>query len=686
MGNGSLHLGNLENFYLSVDRGKSFTSYRPNFFQSGNRLTKDLNNKLYFFTSTDFFTSIDHGASWKKEDGNKYFPQFSAIKRDVKPHHSGNHFGRSDVANLIRYNTFGDATTVHFNVNYVQDIFHHFVVLPDMTVLCFLENKNSKKQTLYRKAGTNGATTSASFPFRPTNNTFVTDEEGVIYIHNGKNIFASTDLGTNWINVTGDLPDDIAINKLAVGKDKTIYLACKGSHVRKSLFKIIKTNQLVLKTYIANSLCDTLLDDKPTPMVNYKIDDNILTGNNIGGITYIYLEDDKIGKEVELVNYNHKVFAPCVDTQIIPVQNSKKELNFTLKELKSCSDLSVSISAPFLRRCFSVPIIGRLRNTGSKISENTFVEILLDSLLNFESGSHPSETVNDRTIKLYLGDIKAQETVNFYITVHVDCQASFIELLCTDVFVHGSSPCESTVSKDLMCIFPIGSFDPNDIQAFANGRNTVDYVEKGDQLLYRIRFQNTGTDTAFNVYITDTLPPELNVRSVRPIIASHDYSWELRDNVLLLKFENIILPDSNKNEMLSNGYIDFKIEMGENISNGDRIENFADIYFDFNLPVRTNISTLTVGKPSSTDENSDEIANVYPNPALDVLHIQMKQSLLVDMITILDLNGKVVKTVPKPYPKSTYLKVETDDIPAGIYLLQMKDNKGRIFHRKFIKL
>lgn len=686
MNDGSLQISTYDSFYLSSDKGKSFTPYRPNFFDSGNRLTRDLNNKLYFFTSTDYFTSIDNGSSWQKEDGNKYFPQFSAVKRDVKPHHSGNHFGRSDISNLIRYNSNGDATTIHFNVNYVQDIFHHFAVLPDMTVLCFLENKSSKKQTLYRKSGINGAVTSVNFPFRPTNNTFVTDEEGNIYIHNGKSIFASLDLGTNWINISGDLPEDIQINALAVGKDKTIYIACKGSNVRKSLFKLIKTNQLILETYRLNDACDMIEDEQPTTLVNYKIDNEIFTGNGIGGTTYIYLDKYMFGKEVEIVDYNTKVFSTCQGNQFISFVDGKQKMYFNLKELKSCSDLTIGISTPFLRRCFSVPIIGRVSNTGSKNSQNTYVLIHLDSLLTFESGSHNAEKIDDHTIKLFLGDLKAQETVNFFITVHVDCQASFQKLICFDASVNGSASCESATVKDSLCIFPIGSFDPNDIQAFANGRNTVDYVEKKDQLLYRIRFQNTGTDTAFNVFITDTLPPELNPRSVRPIIASHDYSWELRDNVLLLKFENIFLPDSNKNELLSNGYIDFKIEMADNITNGDRIENFADIYFDFNLPVRTNISSLTVGKPSSTDDHPDEIAIIFPNPVRQELYIKMKQTMWVDMISILDLYGKVVKTMAQPSQKSSFLNVETSEIPEGIYLLQIKDNQGRMFHRKFIKM
>ena len=64
----------------------------------------------------------------------------------------------------------------------------------------------------------------------------------------------------------------------------------------------------------------------------------------------------------------------------------------------------------------------------------------------------------------------------------------------------------------------------------------------------------------------------------------------------------------------------------------------------------------------------------------------MKQTMWVDIISILDLHGKVVKTMAQPSQKSSFLKVEISEIPEGIYLLQIKDNQGRMFHRKFIKM
>lgn len=49
------------------------------------------------------------------------------------------------------------------------------------------------------------------------------------------------------------------------------------------------------------------------------------------------------------------------------------------------------------------------------------------------------------------------------------------------------------------------SFDPNDKAAFPVGYGDEHFIERNTSIDYRIRFQNTGTDTAFNVVIVDTL-------------------------------------------------------------------------------------------------------------------------------------------------------------------------------------
>ena len=105
------------------------------------------------------------------------------------------------------------------------------------------------------------------------------------------------------------------------------------------------------------------------------------------------------------------------------------------------------------------------------------------------------------------------------------------------------------------CRENISSFDPNDKQAFPRGYGSEHFIEKNTALEYLIRFQNTGTDTAFTVILKDTLSPWLDLYSVRPGAASHDYEYEiLGQNIIKITFNNILLPDSNINELASHGF------------------------------------------------------------------------------------------------------------------------------------
>lgn len=131
-----------------------------------------------------------------------------------------------------------------------------------------------------------------------------------------------------------------------------------------------------------------------------------------------------------------------------------------------------------------------------------------------------------------------------------------------------------------------GSFDPNDKTA-----QPVSVLPPGQPRLldFLIRFQNTGTDTAFSVVITDTLDARLDPLTLQVQDASHPYALEiLPGHVFRCTFRDILLPDSNINEAGSHGFVRFSIETYPAVLPGVPIGNDADIFFDFNSPVRTN--------------------------------------------------------------------------------------------------
>ncbi len=140
------------------------------------------------------------------------------------------------------------------------------------------------------------------------------------------------------------------------------------------------------------------------------------------------------------------------------------------------------------------------------------------------------------------------------------------------------------------CLPILDSYDPNDKQVVPTGLTDQRYTPTGAALWYKIRFQNTGTDVAYRVVVVDTLSPYLDISTLQVGAVSHNYRFSVSGQgqpVLTWIFNNIMLPDSNANEPASHGFINFSIKPRTDLPEKTAIENWADIYFDYNSPVRT---------------------------------------------------------------------------------------------------
>ena len=166
-----------------------------------------------------------------------------------------------------------------------------------------------------------------------------------------------------------------------------------------------------------------------------------------------------------------------------------------------------------------------------------------------------------------------------------------------------------------------GSYDPNDKRGLPLGYSSAHFIEEGVPINYRVRFQNTGNDTAFDIVILDTISGLLDMKTLEPGASSHEYTFDIIESrTLRFKFSNIMLPDSNVNEPLSHGFLNYTITPVPDLPLETVITNDAAIYFDFNLPVITNETWHTIGEnfiPVSTMDVDHYSLNVhvYPNPA-----------------------------------------------------------------------
>ena len=229
---------------------------------------------------------------------------------------------------------------------------------------------------------------------------------------------------------------------------------------------------------------------------------------------------------------------------------------------------------------------------------------------------------------------------------------------------------------DIDCHPVIGAYDPNDKQAFPEGVHDERHIEKNQPIEYLIRFQNTGTDTAFTVVIRDTLSPWLDPAGIRPGAAGHPYNWSLGgQGILTVTFPNIMLPDSNVNEAASHGFVQFTIDQKRDNKPGTRIQNSADIYFDFNAPIRTNTVFHTVEKDfllTATHRPAGlPVLNIWPNPAAERLTVQLDRLFRPGQRLILyDPLGRVMQDFPVT---GSTPEIRRNGLPAGMYWLELRD-------------
>jgi hypothetical protein len=258
------------------------------------------------------------------------------------------------------------------------------------------------------------------------------------------------------------------------------------------------------------------------------------------------------------------------------------------------------------------------------------------------------------------------------------------------------SPTESVPGRELFCLRNIGSFDPNDKTGFPEGIGAGHHIEKTEPLRYLIRFQNTGTDTAFTVVIRDTLSPLLDLETLQIGASSHPMTARVRgENELVFRFDNILLPDSNINEAASHGFVRYAIRQKTDNPDGAVIRNRAGIYFDFNLPIMTNETWHTVGLPAvsgGAEAKNDKPLRlvVSPNPfgarfwvTIPDWAAAQKWGSQPDglFLEIADPTGRVLRRVALPTfgtPELPLLPVERGDLPDGLLFLTLKNAAGAV--------
>ncbi len=236
---------------------------------------------------------------------------------------------------------------------------------------------------------------------------------------------------------------------------------------------------------------------------------------------------------------------------------------------------------------------------------------------------------------------------------------------------------------DTDCPVAVNSFDPNDKRATPQGYQTEHYIEPETPLEYTIRFQNTGTDTAYLVVIRDTLNQWLDLTTFQEGNSSHPYELGLTgQGYLSFTFYNIALPDSAANQAASNGFVDFKITPRAETPVETMITNQAAIYFDFNEPVITNETYHTIVgdyiEVLVTAVSHPTIANievtVAPNPFRSSCIFEIKNHPTDQyLLEVFDATGKLMRSETRMGTSFTF---DGNGLTTGMYFYRLTAADG----------
>jgi uncharacterized repeat protein (TIGR01451 family) len=352
--------------------------------------------------------------------------------------------------------------------------------------------------------------------------------------------------------------------------------------------------------------------------------------------------------------------------------------DFGFTVTNSITDLAVTVNNSFFRLGFPAQYVVSVTNLGT-VPYSSTVNLDFDTLFTVNGTTPNALTQSAGKASWAVTNLTPGQTQNFTLNITTPVVTSLL-----GTFVNATAYLDSLAgdvdftNDTFVNVSEIrGAYDPNDKTAYPSVLSE-EFVDGNSYITYRIRFQNTGNDTAFNVTVRDTInSPHLDVNSLQMLSASHEFNLRIEEgNIAIWDFPNILLPDSNVNEPGSHGYIFFRIKINNaNMGDGTEILNQVGIYFDFNPVVMTEPSVARVdfGSGIFNAVFSNSQIKLYPNPATNTLTMEYSDWKNESTLQLVDITGKLMLSQPIS-GKTTQLDI--NNLPNGMYLYRVLSVNG----------
>lgn len=419
----------------------------------------------------------------------------------------------------------------------------------------------------------------------------------------------------------------------------------------------------------------------------YSTNGNFSTGADTNGIYYLP-SDTGISFTVQTQIPLYRILSTTPSSHFFSNYGIIDSLNHIgFYDLPNINDLSLSFySYGFIKPGYTYQSLLLLDNPGTTV-QNGQLFFVKPSLATFISANPVQSQVSGDTIFWNVTNLTPlTSTLQYKVALHIPPGTALGTTMTGYAGVYtaaiDSVPGNNYASETLTVL---GSFDPNDKIAEPVNEFTTTQLANGEFMTYMVRFQNTGTASADQVVIVDSLSSDFDLITFRITGASHTYTWKIENRILFVRFDNINLPDSNSNESLSHGFLRYQIKPVASIPTGEVIYNAACIYFDFNMPVHTNSTSTEIVMPSAIPnanlENNDFW--LFPNPSGGMLTIRFTNPDVNSFadFKIIDLTGR---SVMQGKMKSPDQQIDIHSLQPGMYII-MLTYKEQWIPQQFVK-
>jgi uncharacterized repeat protein (TIGR01451 family) len=293
-----------------------------------------------------------------------------------------------------------------------------------------------------------------------------------------------------------------------------------------------------------------------------------------------------------------------------------------------------------------------------------------DNLMSFVSASPNVVSQVGGTVVWDYSNLMPFESKSMLVTMHVNAPTATNPVNVGDVLtltaiVSPQAADENVIDNTFQFNQTvIGSYDPNDITCIEG--DVVSPDEIGEYLHYVVRFENTGTYPAENIVVKNVIDAtQFDVNSLRVLSSSHSVDIRITGNVAEYIFKNINLGIGGHGNIL------LKLKTQNTLAVGTTVSNAAGIYFDYNLPVDTNIANTTFQQLAVGEHNFDASISVYPNPADGIVNI--KSDNVIKSVVVYDIQGRILQHIADV---NNITSVSIDGYGSGIYFLKIRSDKG----------